>query len=147
MPSLLVRLRLGIVYRRLLSKVTAGVFNVGGRYSIQSVFHINADDVQFEDVILSCDGKAELTKYFAGYAMPEAGEHAFTLNSYVCDASAGAVEWTWHAKHMGKFLGVLAKGKETTIKGVTILTFRGGKVASQHDYWDAVGALKQLGAM
>tara|TARA_B100000809_G_C14689270_1_gene369890 strand:- start:49 stop:432 length:384 start_codon:yes stop_codon:yes gene_type:complete len=127
--------------------VTAGVFNVGGRYSIQSVFHINADDVQFEDVILSCDGKAELTKYFAGYAMPEAGEHAFTLNSYVGDASAGAVEWTWHAKHMGKFLGVPAKGKETTIKGVTILTFRGGKVASQHDYWDAVGALKQLGAM
>ena len=53
-----------------------------------------ADDVQFEDVILSCDGKAELTKYFAGYALPEAGEHAFTLNSYVGDASAGAVEWS-----------------------------------------------------
>ena len=69
-------------------------------FDLGAFMDMYADDVQFEDVILSCDGKAELTKYFAGYALPEAGEHAFTLNSYVGDASAGAVEWTWHAKHM-----------------------------------------------
>ena len=116
-------------------------------FELGALMDMYADDVQFEDVIFSCDSKAELTKYFAASELPEAGEHTFTFESYVGDASAGVVEWTWHAKHMGEFLGVPAKGKETTVKGVTILTFRGGKIASQHDYWDAVGALKQLGAM
>ncbi len=116
---------------------------------VGTVMDMYADDVQFEDVIFahSCEGKAELTKFFAGLETPEAGENAFSVNDYSGDANGGAVEWTWQAKHAGDFLGVPAKGKETTVKGVSILTFTGGKIASQRDYWDAAGALRQLGAM
>jgi predicted ester cyclase len=41
-------------------------------------------------------------------------------------------------------MGVPAKGKQTTVKGVSILTFTNGKIASQHDYWDANTVLQQL---
>ncbi len=127
------------------AKQWMGSFSAG----VGTVMDMYADDVRFEDVIFahSCEGKAELTKFFAGLETPEAGENAFSVNDYSGDANGGAVEWTWQAKHAGDFLGVPAKGKETTVKGVSILTFTGGKIASQRDYWDAAGALRQLGAM
>jgi steroid delta-isomerase-like uncharacterized protein len=127
------------------AKQWMGNFSAG----VDTIMDMYADNVQFEDVIFahSCNGKAELAKFFAAFETPEAGENAFTVNDYSGDANGGAVEWTWQAKHAGDFLGVSAKGKETTLKGVSILTFNNGKIASQHDYWDAAGALKQLGAM
>ncbi len=127
------------------AKQWMGSFSAG----VGTVMDMYADDVQFEDVIFaySCEGKAELTKFFAGSEALEAGENAFSVNDYSGDANGGAVEWTWQAKHAGDFLGVPAKGKETTVKGVSILTFTGGKIASQRDYWDVAGALRQLGAM
>jgi steroid delta-isomerase-like uncharacterized protein len=105
-----------------------------------------ADDVQFEDVIFAhkCNGLAELRKFFSAFGSPEAGEHAFTVTAYAGGSDGGAVEWTWQAKHGGDFLGVPAKGKQTNVKGVSILTFKNGKIASQHDYWDANAALQQL---
>ena len=127
------------------AKQWMGKFSAG----VDTIMDMYADDVQFEDVIFahSCNGKAELAKFFAVLETPEAGENAFTVNGYSGDASGGAVEWTWQAKHAGDFLGVSAKGKETTLKGVSVLTFNNGKIAAQRDFWDAAGALKQLGAM
>jgi steroid delta-isomerase-like uncharacterized protein len=68
----------------------------------------------------------------------------FTANAYVGDTSGGVIEWTWQAKHAGEFLGVAATGKETKVRGVSVLTFRSGKITSQHDYWDANTVLQQL---
>ncbi|MGH7963476.1 MAG: ester cyclase [Candidatus Binatia bacterium] len=108
-----------------------------------------ADDVQFEDVIFAHkeNGKAGLRNFFAAFGGPEAGEHVFAVTGYSGNAEGGAVEWNWQGKHAGNFLGVPAKGKETNIKGVSVLTFKNGKIASQHDYWDANAALRQLGAV
>ncbi|MEW6299096.1 MAG: nuclear transport factor 2 family protein [Thermodesulfobacteriota bacterium] len=105
-----------------------------------------ADDVQFEDVTFAhkCNGIAELRKFFGGFTAPGAGEHVFTVDSYAGNENGGAVEWTWRAKHASDFLGVPAKGKETTARGVSVLTFKNGKIASQHDYWDANSVIQQL---
>lgn len=40
-----------------------------------------------------------------------------------------------------------AAGKETIAKGVSVLTFRDGKISSQRDYWDSAAVLRQLGAI
>ena len=116
---------------------------------LDKLMDMYADDVQFEDITFAHKekGKENLRKFFGGMADPSAGEHVFTVTAYSGSPDGGAVEWDWRAKHAGKFLGVDAKGKETTVKGVSVLTFKNGKVASQHDYWDAGTALRQLGAI
>ena len=108
-----------------------------------------ADDVEFEDVVADhkASGKDELIAFFMSQGGPDAGEHTFTFERYSGDASGGAIEWTWHLKHGRDFLGIPAAGKETTVKGVAILTFRDGLITSHRDYWDAVSAVKQLGAL
>jgi steroid delta-isomerase-like uncharacterized protein len=103
--------------------------------------------VQFEDITFShkCNGLSELKKFFGRLASPEAGENVFTANAYVGDSNGGVTEWTWQAaKHAGEFLRVAATGKETEVRGVSVLTFRSGKITSQHDYWDANTVLRQL---
>jgi len=108
-----------------------------------------ADNVQFEDVILAhkANGKAELIAFFTSLGGPDAGQHTFSFESYLGNANAGAVEWTWQIDHARDFLGVSAAGQQTRVKGVSTMTFKDGKIASQRDYWDAAGALRQLGAL
>jgi steroid delta-isomerase-like uncharacterized protein len=112
----------------------------------EKVLAMYADDVQFEDITFAhkANGIAELRKFFSAMASPDAGEHVFTATAYAGDANGGAAEWVWQAKHAGDFLGLPAKGKQTSVKGVSILTFKHGKIASQHDYWDANNVIKQL---
>jgi steroid delta-isomerase-like uncharacterized protein len=125
------------------AKEWLGSFNAAG---LEKLFGMYAEDVQFEDITFShkCSGLAEVKKFFAGMASPGAGENVFTANAYVGDTNGGVVEWTWQAKHAGEFLGIPAQGKQTNVRGVSVLTFRGGKITSQHDYWDANTAIQQL---
>jgi steroid delta-isomerase-like uncharacterized protein len=104
------------------------------------------EDVQFEDVVFAHkeNGLANLRKFFAGFSSPNAGENVFTVTAYSGGSEGGAVEWTWQAKHAADFMGVPAKGKQTMVKGVSVVTFRNGKIASQHDYWDANTVIQQL---
>jgi steroid delta-isomerase-like uncharacterized protein len=113
---------------------------------IEKMGNYYTDDVQFEDATFAHkeNGLANLRKFFSAFSSPNAGENVFTVTAYAGGAEGGAVEWTWQAKHAGDFLGVPAAGKQTTVKGVSVITLRGGKIASQHDYWDANTALQQL---
>ncbi|MGE0682016.1 MAG: ester cyclase [Candidatus Binatia bacterium] len=115
----------------------AGIERMGNYYT---------DDVQFADMTFAHqeNGLANLRKFFAGFSSPNAGENVFTVTAYSGGSEGGAVEWTWQAKHASSFLGVPAAGKQTTVKGVSIITLRSGKIASQHDYWDANTVLGQL---
>ena len=109
-----------------------------------------AADAQFEDVILAHkeNGKAEIKKFFAAAGNPVYAENTFAAVGYSGNADGGAVEWIWQAKHAaGKILGVPAKGKETDTRGVSVLTFKNGKITTQRDYWDAAAVLRQLGAI
>jgi len=120
-----------------------GSFNAAG---LEKALGMYAEDAQFEDVTFAhkANGKAELRKFFSEFVAPGAGEHVFTVTAYSGSADGGAAEWTWQAKHASDFLGAPAKGKQTTVKGVSILTFKNGKIASQHDYWDANTVVQQL---
>jgi steroid delta-isomerase-like uncharacterized protein len=117
-----------------------------GAAGIEKMGEYYTDDVQFEDVVFAHkeNGLTGLHKFFAGFSAPEAGENAFTVTAYSGGAEGGAVEWTWQAKHASSFMGVPAAGKQTIVKGVSILTLKGGKISSQHDYWDANTVIQQL---
>lgn len=113
------------------------------------VLEFYADDIQFEDVTFGfkANGKVEARKFFAAFSDPAVGEHIFTVHNYQGDEKSGAAEWTWQAKHVADFLGLPARGKETTVRGVSVVTFKNGKIATQHDYWNAAAMFRQLGVL
>jgi steroid delta-isomerase-like uncharacterized protein len=64
-------------------------------------------------------------------------------------AEGDVVVTRWHAKgtHRGPLMGIPATGRapEMPTEGVTISTFRGGKIVEQRAVWDALGLLRGLG--
>jgi steroid delta-isomerase-like uncharacterized protein len=57
------------------------------------------------------------------------------------------IEWEWRGRHVGEFLGVSAAGKQTVVRGMTLHTYENGKIVREATFWDAVTALRQLGAL
>lgn len=104
------------------------------------------DDVAFEDRTLAktAAGLNELRAFFSTLFGPGAGEHRFVVSAYRGDATGGAIEWTWQATHERDLFGIAAKGKTTSVHGVSVVSLREGKIAIQHDYWDAMALVKQL---
>jgi steroid delta-isomerase-like uncharacterized protein len=60
------------------------------------------------------------------------------------NAYGGAIEWTWTARHRAPFLDLPAEGKETRIRGVSVVRFKAEKIVEQRDYWDARTLIQQL---
>jgi steroid delta-isomerase-like uncharacterized protein len=105
-----------------------------------------ADDVRFEDFALDqrVDGKSPARDFFAAFMNPAERKNTFTLVDYSGDDRGGAVEWIWKAEHQADFMGLPARGKDTVVRGVSVVTFRNGQIATQHDYWDARAVARQL---
>ena len=118
--------------------------------NVEKLMDMYADDADFEDVIIAHkeSGKTAIKKFFAAAGNPLYAENTFAAVDYSGNGEGGVVEWTWEARHVaGRILGVPAKGKETSTRGASVLTFKNGKIATQRDYWDAAAVLRQLGAI
>jgi len=64
----------------------------------------------------------------------------------IVSADGIAFTWTFSGTHTGPFAdGTKPTGKTFSFTGATIIRLRGDKIASQGDYYDAYGFLKQLG--
>lgn len=113
-----------------------------------ALLDLYTDDASFEDVTLGqrISGKSELAAFFGAFMNRAERTNRFTLLRYVGDPTSGAIEWSWEARHEGDFLGQPARGKTTSVRGVSVLEFDGGKVHQQRDYWDARTLLTQVAA-
>ncbi len=61
-------------------------------------------------------------------------------------------EWTWRVTHTGPIAmpdgtEIPATGKTMELPGVSVLTVREGKIASERDYFDQAALMSQLGLM
>jgi steroid delta-isomerase-like uncharacterized protein len=112
------------------------------------LMELYAEDARFEDITLShaVRGRPALREFFGGFMNPARWRNTFTLISYSGDADGGAIEWTWTARHSAPFFNLPAEGKETRIRGVSVVRFKAGKILEQRDYWDARTVMQQLGA-
>ena len=106
------------------------------------------DAVDFEDVTLGhkASTAAGVQAFFTQFAKGKT-RHRFVVTNYVGDAKSGAMEWTWTADHEEDILGVAAKGKQTTVRGISWLKLENGKIVAERDYWDLATILRQLGAL
>jgi steroid delta-isomerase-like uncharacterized protein len=55
--------------------------------------------------------------------------------------------WTATGTHKGDLFGIAPTGKQTTVEGISIDRFSGGKIAESWDNWDSLGLMQQLGAV
>ena len=113
-----------------------------------SLMDLYSEQARFEDITLSqtVRGRPELREFFTGFMNPAHRQNTFTLITYIGAAGGGAIEWTWTARHRASFLNLPAEGKETRVRGVSVIRFETGKIIEQRDYWDARTLMQQLGA-
>ncbi len=115
--------------------------------NVDAMMDFYNETVDFEDLTLGLvfTHRDEVRTFFATFGLPGAGRHSFTAHRYIGTENEGTIDWTWHADHEGDFMGHPAAGKHTEIRGVSVMTFSGGKIRSQFDLWDSGAGYKQLG--
>jgi steroid delta-isomerase-like uncharacterized protein len=89
------------------------------------------------------DGEVEAMRAYRA-AFPDLH---FTVDAAFASGDEAAVRWTVTGTHRGDLPGVPATGKTATMLGMSMLRFSDGKVAEAWHYWDALGMLRQLGAI
>ena len=99
-------------------------------------------DVLYEDVTLRAvnHGSAELRK-FAASVFEAVPDMKFELVNSSVDRRHGSIEWIFS----GTDHGLYKTGKRFSVRGVTAIDLRGGKISRNLDYYDAASIMRQVG--
>ncbi len=102
------------------------------------------DDVYYEDVAFGevSHGQAEFRK-FAAEEFEGVPDLDLKLVRAAVHNGQGTIEWTF----TGTDKGVYKTGKKFTVRGVSVIDVRGGKIARSVDYYDAATIMKQVGVL
>ena len=81
-------------------------------------------------------------------ALPRAfPDTRFELANVVAEGDMVAFRLIWTAAHQGDFFGIPPTGTRATVTEMHMLRIADGKVVEQWGEWDALGLMKQLGAI
>lgn len=70
-----------------------------------------------------------------------------TIEDVVAEEYGVAVRFTLTGTHDGDFMGIPATGRSVTVPATAILKVTGGKVTELRGQFDALGLMRQLGAI
>jgi predicted ester cyclase len=109
--------------------------------ALQSI--VTPDYVVHPEGVRGAEGLAEMVQ---GYRDALAGlnvtiEHQFTEGDYVATRS------TIRGRHDGELMGAAATGRDVEFTALTISRCRDGKIEEEWELVDAVGLLRQIGAL
>ena len=104
---------------------------------------VTADYVVHPEEVRGPDGLAEMVKgYRAALAdLSVTVEHQFTESDYV------GTRCTIRGRHDGELMGVPATGRDVEFTSLTISRCRDGRIAEEWELIDAVGVMRQIGAL
>ncbi len=107
---------------------------------------IFTDDAIYEDVAGGqiVRGK-EAIKQLLRAAYAWAPDFRVAMKSLVIGDDTAATEWVSEGIQTGPVGDLPASGNSFQLRGVSILTFRDGKIAKVTDYYDMASFLRQLG--
>jgi steroid delta-isomerase-like uncharacterized protein len=71
----------------------------------------------------------------------------FTIEDTVAEEEKVVACWTFSGTHQGEYLGIPATGKKISVEGITIHHIKNGKILDSYTRWDALGLMRQLGAI
>jgi len=70
-----------------------------------------------------------------------------TIEDVVAEGDRVVVHWTGHGTHRGEFMGIPPTNKRMTGAGIDIYRYKGGQRVETWRQWDALGVMRQLGAI
>ncbi|MFI1256345.1 ester cyclase [Streptomyces netropsis] len=141
---------LDVVRDEQLNKATARRFYeeiaVGGNLDL--VDELFADDYRDHDISKEEDstvGSHVIKADVAGWR--KAFDFGFTIDSQVAEGDQVVTRWTWRGTHQDAFMGIPATGRTADMTGVTIFSFRDGRI--QEGWWtyDLLRVMRQVGAI
>ncbi len=102
------------------------------------------NDVVYEDVTfgIKANGHAELRKMAADFFASVPDLKLDIVKSTESD-KGGSVEWVFS----GTDTGLYKTGKKFSVRGVSVYELRGGKFASNRDYYDSASIMRQVGLL
>ncbi len=71
----------------------------------------------------------------------------FTLEDLIAEEDKVVVSWVISGTHKGEFMNIPSTGIRVAVEGITIHYIRDGKILDSNARWDALGLLRQLGAL
>lgn len=113
-------------------------------HDAEKVVAIFTPDVLYEDVTFGAanHGSAELRKFAASIfdAVPDG---KFDLVNSSVDGRHGSIEWIFS----GTDHGLYKTGKRFSVRGVTVIDLRAGRISRNLDYYDAASIMRQVGLL
>ncbi len=102
------------------------------------------DDVFYEDVAFGevSHGSAELRKFFLS-EIEGVPDLELKLERASIHGDHGTIEWTFS----GTDKGVYKTGKKFSVRGISVIEVRGGKISRNVDYYDAATIMRQVGVL
>ncbi len=70
-----------------------------------------------------------------------------TIEDLLADGDTVVARWSCRGVHKGELNGIAPTGKQIAITGITICRFANGKIVEGFVNWDALGLMRQLGAV
>lgn len=70
-----------------------------------------------------------------------------TVDDMLVEGDKVVGRWTASGTNTGSLNGMPPTHKQAAVTGISLITFQGGQVASQHTTWDTLGLLQQLGVI
>jgi steroid delta-isomerase-like uncharacterized protein len=92
------------------------------------------------------DGRADLRQAMERVSMGLA-EVEFTIEDMIGEGDRVAVRLATSATHVGDFMGLSPSGNRYTIGEIHIFRIRDGQIVEHWHQLDAIGLMRQLGAM
>jgi steroid delta-isomerase-like uncharacterized protein len=111
---------------------------VEGLERFLALFH---DDASYEDVAARtvCHGKEQITGFYRA-VFAAAPDHKLEPLHIVVQGDRAAAEWIGTGTSMGGFPGIPPTGKGFTLRGMSSLERREGKLTRVVDYWDLLSS-------
>lgn len=103
-------------------------------------------DCTFEDKAfgIAHHGHAGLREVFA-FTFTMMPDFKVAYGNTVLGPERGAAEWTFTGSFHGEYGEKVHAGTPVRIDGVSFMTFKGGKIATNTDYWNVKTIEQQLG--
>jgi steroid delta-isomerase-like uncharacterized protein len=89
------------------------------------------------------DGLKKLIAMYRG-AFPDV---RMTIDEQIAEGDLVVTRWTVRGTHRGELMGVAASGKQIAVTGIVITRFANGKAVEEWENYDALGMMRQIGAI
>jgi len=86
--------------------------------------------------------KREVNSYFVGFP-----DLQFTIEDILAEGDKVAVRYTGRGTHKGEFWGVAPTGRQVTMRGISIIRIKEGRIVEEWAYINTLNLMEQLGAL